>query len=176
MSTGVTAPPKPKGVLRWLFLLPRYLYRWHLGWLLGHRFLMITHVGRKSGTIRQTVVEAVNYDPRTQACMAVAGYGERTDWYLNIQAHPALFVQVGARKYVPQQRLLSVEEMLDLLKDYKRRHPLTLRLLLRSIGYSYDGSEEGLRAVAEVLRGVAFCPQEAKQTLYVKEQEVCKRQ
>jgi deazaflavin-dependent oxidoreductase (nitroreductase family) len=150
-------------LLKWALLLPRYLYRWHLGWLLGHRFLMITHSGRKTGVIRQTVVEAVNYDPKTQACLAVAGYREQTDWYRNIQAHPALEIQVGSRRYMPQQRLLSSEELLTLLQDYEHRHPHGLRLLLRASGYPYDGSPAGLRAVAQVLRGVEFRPQEGKE-------------
>jgi deazaflavin-dependent oxidoreductase (nitroreductase family) len=158
MSITVTPPSKPKGLLKWFFLLPRYLYRWHLGWLLGHRCLMITHIGRKTGVIRQTVLEAVNYDPKTQVCLAVAGYGERTDWYRNIQAHPALEIQVGSRHYVPQQRLLSSEELLTLLQEYEHRHPHGLRLLLRALGYPYDGSPEGLSAAAQVLRGVEFRP------------------
>lgn len=162
MTVTMTPPPKPEGLLKWAFLLPRSLYRWHLGWLLGHRFLMITHTGRKTGLTRQTVVEAVNYDPKTQVCLAVAGYGEQTDWYRNLQAHPAREVQVGTRRYVPQQRLLSSEELLTRLQDYEHRHPHTLRRLLRTIGYPYDGSEEGLLAVAQVLRAVEFRPQEGR--------------
>jgi deazaflavin-dependent oxidoreductase (nitroreductase family) len=158
----VTPPPKPKGLLKWAFTLPLYLYRWHLGWLLGHRCLMITHVGRKTGRKRQTVLEAVNYDPKTQACLAVAAYGEQTDWYRNIQAHSALEVQVGRRRYIPQQHFLSSEELLTLLRDYEHRHPHGLGLLLRAMGYPYDGSSEGLRAVAQVIRGVEFRPQEQK--------------
>lgn len=163
MSITVTPPSKPKGILKWAFLLPRYLYRWHLGWLLGHRLMMITHVGRKTGLMRQSVVEAANYDPKTQACFAVAGYGEQTDWYRNIQAHPALEIQVGNRRYVPQQHLLSTEELLVLLQDYERRYPQGLHILFRVFGYPYDGSPEGLRAVAQVLRGVEFRPQEEKE-------------
>jgi deazaflavin-dependent oxidoreductase (nitroreductase family) len=159
MSITVTPPSKPKGILKWVFLLPHYLYRWHLGWLLGHRCLMITHLGRKTGRKRQTVLEAVNYDPRTRACLAVAGYGEQTDWYRNIQAHPALEVQIGRQRYIPQQRFLSPEELLALLQDYERRHPRGLALLLRALGYPYDGTAEGLRAVAQVLRGVEFRPE-----------------
>ncbi len=36
MNTALTAPPKPQGLLKWAFHLPRYLYRWHLGWVFGH--------------------------------------------------------------------------------------------------------------------------------------------
>jgi len=72
-------------------------------------------------------------------------------------------VQVGSKRYVPQQRLLSSEELLTLLQDYECRHPHGLRLLLRAAGYPYDGSPEGLCAIAQVLRGVAFRPQEGKE-------------
>jgi deazaflavin-dependent oxidoreductase (nitroreductase family) len=158
----VTPPPKPKGVLKWAFLLPGYLYRRHLGWMLGHRVLMVTHIGRKTGLRRQTVLEVVHYDPATQECIVLAGWGEPTDWYRNLQAHPALEVQIGRQRYIPQRRFLSPEELLALLQDYERRHPHGLRLLFRVLGYPYDGSPEGLRAIVQVLRGVTFRPQEGK--------------
>jgi hypothetical protein len=49
----------PTGWVRALLRLPILLYRLHLGWLLGHRFLLLTHVGRKSGLQRRTVLEVV---------------------------------------------------------------------------------------------------------------------
>lgn len=162
MSITLTPPAKPKGLLKWFFLVPRYLYRWHLGWLLGPHCLMITHIGRKTGRKRQTVVEAVNYDPKTQSCFAVAGYGEQTDWYRNILVHPPLEIQVGNKRYVPQMRLLSSEELLTLLQKYENRHPHGFRILMRRLGYPYDGSLEALRAIAQVLRAVEFRPQTGK--------------
>lgn len=47
----MTLPHKPRGVLKWAYTLPRYLYRWHAGWLLGHRFLSTSAiiVNRVSG-------------------------------------------------------------------------------------------------------------------------------
>jgi len=33
--------------------MPVWLYRLHLGWLLGNRFLCIAHRGRKSGKLRE---------------------------------------------------------------------------------------------------------------------------
>ena len=159
MTSTLTPPPKPGGLRKWAYLLPRSLYGWHLGWLLGHHIMMITHVGRKTGVVRQTVVEAVNYDPKTQVCRACAGWGEQTDWYRNIQAHPALEIQIGSRRYVPQQHFLATEELLTLLQEYEHRHPRGLRLLFRHLGYPYDGSPEGLRAIAQVIRGVEFRPE-----------------
>src|SRR5690349_25004115 len=39
-----------------IFKLPVFLYRLRLGWLLGKRFMQITHVGRHSGKVRRTVL------------------------------------------------------------------------------------------------------------------------
>ncbi len=162
MNTTHTAPPKPQGLLKWAFHLPRSLYRWHLGWVLGHLCLMITHVGRKTGRLRQTVLEVLLYDSTTRECIVMAGYGAQSDWYRNIQAHPAIEVQIGRQRYKPQQRILSSEETLHILKEYQRCHPWRFRklfpLLLRLVGYAYDGTQEGLRAISEVMRGVAFRP------------------
>jgi hypothetical protein len=35
-------PAKPRGLLKWGFNLPILLYRARLGWLLGHRFLLLS--------------------------------------------------------------------------------------------------------------------------------------
>ena len=151
-------PSKPGRLLKLTFALPRYLYRWHLGWLFGHRCLMITHVGRKTGRLRQTVVEVVHYDPTTRECIVMSGYGTQSDWYRNIEARSACEVQVGRQRYRPRQRLLSAEETLTVLQAYQQRHPWGFRELMRLVGNAYDGTPEGLRSISQVLRGVAFRP------------------
>jgi len=158
MKQARTTPSKPKGLLKWVLTLPIYLYRWHLGWLVGHSFLMVTHLGRKTGRRRQTGLEVAHYDQATQECMVVAAYGEQADWYRNIQAQPALEVQVGSKRYPPVQRFLTFEETWAWLSAYQRQHPRRLRILLRVVGFPYDGSEEDLRAVAQSIRCVAFRP------------------
>lgn len=65
---------KPTGLLRRFLKLPNLLYRRHLGWLLGHRFLLLAHRGRKTGLIRRTVLEVVYYDPATRES------GSSPDW------------------------------------------------------------------------------------------------
>jgi hypothetical protein len=92
------------------------------------------------------VIEAVNYDQKTQAC----------------QAHPALEILVGSWRFVPQQHILSTEELLILLQDYEHRHPQGVRILFRRLGYPYDGSPEGLHAIAQIIRGVEFRPEVEK--------------
>jgi hypothetical protein len=72
---------RPRGFFRLLMRLPIYLYRLDLGWLLGHRFLLVTHRGRRTGLLRQTVVEVLHYDPATRESVVLSALGERADWY-----------------------------------------------------------------------------------------------
>lgn len=154
----VISPSKPTGLLKLAFTLPRYLYRWHLGWLPGYRCLMITHVGRKTGSLRQTVVEVVHYDPSTQECIVMSGYGAQSDWYRNIQVRPAVEVQIGHQRYRPKPRMLSPEETLAVLEEYQRHHPWGFRELMHLVGYAYDRTPGGLRVISQIVRGVAFHP------------------
>jgi monovalent cation:H+ antiporter, CPA1 family len=69
----------PRGMPRWLARLPLGLYHAGLGGLLGQRFLMLTHTGRKSGQPRQAVLEVVRYDEATGTVIIVSGFGPQSD-------------------------------------------------------------------------------------------------
>ena len=148
--------------LRRVFRVPVYLYRWRLGWLLGHRFVLLTHRGRRSGLPRQTVLEVLRYDPATRECVVVSGYGARADWYRNLQAAPALALQIGRERYVPAHRVLDPAETAREFRDYRRRHPLFARLALRwfsaALGLPNEGTAETRRVLVAQMRMVAFRP------------------
>jgi deazaflavin-dependent oxidoreductase (nitroreductase family) len=156
--TAYRPPAKPQGLLRWGYRLPIVLYRANLGWLLGHRFLLLTHRGRKTGATRHTVLEVVHYGPQRQESSVLSAYGDRADWYLNVQAHLPLEVRTGRGRYVPEWRLLEYDERLEALSAYKRRYGRAFRAVMRFLGHPYDGSEAGLRALAESVIMVAFRP------------------
>ena len=94
MSSG-----RPGPVIRLLFRTPVWLYDRNLGWLLGKRFLCLTHVGRKSGIRYRTVLEVIGSKPAAGEIMVVAGLGPSSDWYRNIQANPAVEVILGRRRF-----------------------------------------------------------------------------
>jgi deazaflavin-dependent oxidoreductase (nitroreductase family) len=152
----ITLPPRPRGFARIAFRLPIQLYHLGLGWLLGHRFLLLTHRGRVSGHIRQTVLEVVRYDPARREYAVVAGFGAQTDWYRNLQAHPAIEVQSGRDRFHPTQRFLTPAEGADMFAWYEQHHPRALRGLMRIMRYPYDGSVESRLALATALPMVAF--------------------
>lgn len=127
---------RPSGMLRRALQLPALLYRVHLGWLLGHRFLLLTHRGRRSGRIRHTVLEVVRYDRRSGECIVAAGWGARAAWYRNLQAQPALAITIGRDHYRPEQRFLSDAEVRATLREYQHRHRLLAWLAARLLGRS----------------------------------------
>lgn len=151
-------PAKPRGLLKWSFKLPVALYRMRLGWVLGHRFLLLMHRGRKTGNIHQVVLEVVHYDSTTQESVVLSAYGAQADWYRNIMAHPALAVRTGWHHYVPQQRVLDAAERFATLQVYERRNRLLFAQGMRFLGYRYDGTEAGLHTLADSVLMVAFRP------------------
>ena len=153
-----TPLPPPKGWLRLAFRMPIYLYRLGLGWLLGRWFLMVTHQGRKSGLKRYAVLEVVKHDQATEESIVAAAYAENADWYLNIQKTPALEIQIGRKRYLPQQRFLTAAETYESLADFHRRRPAEVSWLARFFGFDYDGADAGLHQMAAQMRMVAFRP------------------
>lgn len=154
---------RPTGVVRFLFRLPVYLYRVGLGRVLGHRFLLLVHRGRRSGLLRETVLKVVRYAPASRESVVLSGWGEEADWYRNILASLALVeIRTGGERYVPQQRFLAPEENEVVISEYANHHPRAFRFLAKTFGFDYppDGTEEERQKFAASLRLVAFHPED----------------
>lgn len=151
----------PRGLARLAYRLPTWFYRLGLGGLLGTRFLLLSHTGRKSGQERQTVLEVVRYDKETTTFVVAAGFGPRSDWYRNIRANPQVTIDCGRRRWEMTARFLTPGEAGEEMLDYARRHPRALRELARFMGYHLDGSQTDIRALGEMLAMVAFQPRES---------------
>jgi deazaflavin-dependent oxidoreductase (nitroreductase family) len=159
-----TKPSKQNEKAPWwmipIFKLPVFLYRLRLGWLLGKRFMQITHVGRHSGKVRRTVLAVLRFDEQTKAIYAVSAW-KGSDWYSNIQASPALQIECGFIRYIPMQRTLASEEITMTFLDYCKQHPIFSRMICRIPGWKWDSSYEEFLELARTLRGVAFEPKES---------------
>jgi deazaflavin-dependent oxidoreductase (nitroreductase family) len=157
-ATVVKKDEKAPSFMAPIFKLPILLYRLKLGWLLGNRFMQLTHIGRHSGKVRQTILAVLQFDSKTQEIFAVSAW-KGSDWYYNIQASPALQVESGRVRYVPQQRTLSPEEIATAFVEYCKRNPIFSRIICRIPGWKWDSSYEEFLELARTLRGVAFRPQ-----------------
>ncbi len=141
MADGTIKSSAPRGLLRWLLRLPVWLYRLRLGRLLGRRFVMITHTGRKSGRPHQTVLEVVRHDPATGVVVVASGWGEKADWFRNILKTPAVTVHIGHQRFEAVAARLTVEAAADELCDYAARHPDAFRQLTRMMIGAQSGDE-----------------------------------
>lgn len=151
------------------FALPTHLYRAGLGGLLGHRFLLLVHEGRRSGRRYETVVEVIRWDPATREAVVLSGWGRRASWFRNVEAGGPAEIRIGRERWqAPSHRVLDEQEAADALAGYERRHrlaaPLVRRVLARLAGTAYDGSPAARQAVVRVLPAVAFTPRDADAT------------
>jgi deazaflavin-dependent oxidoreductase (nitroreductase family) len=158
------AMKKPGPLLRWFARAPYVAYRARFGWLFGSRFLMITTTGRKTGTARRTMLEVAALDGRGAASAVptlwvIASRGRNTDWYRNAVAGGP--VQVDWKSYHAAVRAcpLDARERVDLLADYRRRHPKAAALLSRGVlGEELTDDPEAVRRLATELRALRLEP------------------
>ncbi|HLC05342.1 MAG TPA: nitroreductase family deazaflavin-dependent oxidoreductase [Anaerolineales bacterium] len=121
--------PYPKGLLRLGLRAPLLFYRLGLGGLLGKRFLLLEHRGRRSGAIRRTVIEVIDLDPQRGSFVVVSAWGTKADWYRNLLAEPAVELAVSTRHFPAVARTVSREEAQIHLRNYATHHPAAFREL-----------------------------------------------
>jgi deazaflavin-dependent oxidoreductase (nitroreductase family) len=159
MATQLTALHPERGWLRVALRLPVLLYHAHLGWLLGERFLLLTHIGRRSGLPRQTVLEVVAHDRASDTYVVVSALGERAQWFRNIQQTPEVGVTVGRRQLEATAVRLPEDEAEQVIRAYIRRHPIAFRALAGLlVGWRVRGTAADVRRFAHAFPLVALRP------------------
>jgi deazaflavin-dependent oxidoreductase (nitroreductase family) len=161
MQTKIAQRFPVRGRLRALMRLPIWLYRLRFGWLLGERGLMLTHIGRKSGRLRRTVLEVGGYDPTTDTYTIGAGWGEQSDWVRNIQQRPDVLVDVGRRRFEATAWRLPAAEAEGWFRDFARRRPFEFRTLVRmATGQGPTRTDDDYRTLARAVPVVALRPRQ----------------
>ena len=155
---GAAIPPW----LRRAYAAPNVVYDHGAGWIFGHRFVRIEHVGRRSGRTYHAIVEVLRYDPISGEAVVMAGYGRGADWFRNIRAAGRARVEFAHGPRPATVRVLDTDEATDVLADYERRNVLIrpgVRLTLsRLVGWRYDGSADARRRLVAARPLVAFRP------------------
>lgn len=160
---NVTSHRPPAGSWIWRALkAPTGLYAHGWGWLLGHRFLALTHRGRRTGRRYVTLLEVVRWTPASREAVVVSGFGRGAQWYRNVLASGGAEVRIARLRFPAQARVLDRVEAADVLADYERRNrlaaPLVRAVLSRLADMPYDGSSAARDRLVEVLPFVAFRP------------------
>lgn len=158
--TNIQHQPGP--LARRALAAPARLYDWHLGWVLGRRFLRLTHIGRRSGRRYQTVLEVIGTGPAPGEVLVIAGLGRSANWYRNIRAQSGTEVTLGRRRFRAVHRELAEPEAIAALADYEHRNrfvrPVIRRALSWLVGWTYDGGDESRRRLVRQLPVVALRP------------------
>jgi hypothetical protein len=103
------------------------------------------------------VLYVQRYDPRTREAVVLSVWGE-SQWLRNIEAHPAVYVEVGRQRYAPVLRFLSTDEIFAIEKRFRRRHRIVAWGQAKLMGWPWPATDEQLRALSVRLRGVSFRP------------------
>lgn len=146
-------PDPPRGIKAIPWRLPICFYWLKLGCLLGGRFLLLSHKGRKSGKIRQAVLEIIHLSPENHAYYVVSGFGTHSHWYQNIKQDPRVTIQVGSNRMAADAQRLEAE---DIFLAYTQNNPQSIRWLAKLLGYEVDHTTEGYRVFGREIPLIRF--------------------
>ncbi len=149
-------PAPPRGIKAIPWRMPIWIYRLGLGGLMGNRFLLLTHQGRKSGKNRQTVLEIVQIDPEKDEYYVVSGFGNRSHWYQNIKENPETKIQVGYKVMMVEAEQLDPSEASQLMLGYATKYPKNLQILGDLLGYEIEHTPEGYLAFGSEIPVIRF--------------------
>lgn len=115
-------PSKP--LTRLLFKAPLLTWRLGLGPLVGKIILLLTTHGRKSGLPRHAMLE---YYKHNGYKYAVSAFGDKSQWYRNIEADPRVTIQTSeGTEQATAIRVTDDEELLEIVEVfYAHDAPLT---------------------------------------------------
>ncbi len=122
----------PPGWLATLMRAPVWLFRWRL--FPGRRLVMLSHTGRRTGRERAAVLEVVGYEPRPPTWYVGAAWGERSDWFRNLEQNPEATVTCGRRRHPVRARMVDRDEAARIYAAYVAAHPRSARLIGRMVG------------------------------------------
>lgn len=77
---------------------------------LGYRFLLLDHVGRRSGAQRSTPLLYVEHEGRYLVVASNAGQDHHPAWWLNLKARPEASVQIAGGTVTVRARQAGPEE------------------------------------------------------------------
>lgn len=150
MTYATNKRKPPSGLGRWFARAPLYLYRIGLGRLLGERFVLIEHVGRRSGLARQTVLEVIQRE--SDVLYVAAAWGTRSDWFMNISANSTVRISSGNLQHVQSEAtVLSRESAVTIFERYATKHATAARSLAKAFGLPFN-DPEAMATVVPIVR------------------------
>jgi deazaflavin-dependent oxidoreductase (nitroreductase family) len=126
---------------------PQIAYALGLGPLIGHKVLLLTTTGRKSGLRRVTPLQYEEID----GCYYMgSALGTDSDWYKNILANPQVEVRVGQKKFKGiAETSTDIGQLVEFIQYRLERNPRMLGAILKMHGMPTKPSLEQLAEYSE---------------------------
>lgn len=99
--------------------------------ILGIEWLVITTHGRRTGRPHRVIVDVIGRNACGRTFFVSPANGWRSAWARNLQAHPAVAIEVGGRELRATARDATGEEGSAVLLRFVREHPRYARLVAR---------------------------------------------
>jgi deazaflavin-dependent oxidoreductase (nitroreductase family) len=147
----------PRGIVRWIFRIPVWLYRMGLGVLIVNEVLLLATTGRRSGKRRITPL-GYGRDPATGSCTVAAGWTGDADWYRNAAAHPDVQIWLGARWIDCRAQPLPPEASAGQYRKLREINPYADRIFSKWLGRPFTPTDENFLAVAGAFLSLRFDP------------------
>lgn len=119
---------------------PLLAWRLGLGTLLGHRFVLITTRGRRSGLLHRAVLE---YGALRGKLYVISGFGSQAEWHKDLSADPYVMVQTWQGPEPMQAHCVTDDaEIRDICALFMQWNPRFFRRHLLSLPAGSDSIEE----------------------------------
>ena len=156
----MTLEKRPNALQKFFFKFPVWFAKIGFGgWekLIGAEWMLVTTRGRKSGKPRGTMLDVMDYDAASDTYYIEAAYGDRADWYKNMQANPVFEARVGRRKFSATATPLSNDGAGELMVKFFRKKPAYTRSVMAMVGMTFKDEDE-LREMGKHLTLLAVKP------------------
>ncbi len=128
--------------LKYRFFLraPYFFYNKLTARLYGKKLIQITTIGRTSKKERKTLLEVIG--KIDNAPVVIAGFGENSDWVLNLKKNPQAKVVWAKLNYTSEIEWLSQESASQILTKYKKHNPKLVKFYESLFKRSWDEFSE----------------------------------
>ena len=151
IMTRLVPADSPGPIFKWLFKTPIFFFR--IGFPVFSSFvLLLTTSGRKSGKQRYTPLEYLR-ERGTGYPVIMAGWGGKTDWRKNIEAHPQFRVKTGRDQSDAIAQPRTVSEITARLTEALQINPASAKIWSRWAGESISLSDP-----ASIERAAVYFP------------------
>lgn len=137
-------------------VIPGFAYKIGLGPLIGHKILLLTTTGRRSGNPHTTPLQ---YELVDGKYFIGSARGTESDWYRNILVNSEVLIQVKSQQFLALATpITDIEHITNYLELRFVRHPIMMGLMFRAQGWSAKPTRDEIQSYAQKRALVEITP------------------